>query len=95
MAGARERIALFDNIKGLLIILVVAAHFMHPVHNDNEALSALFDITYLFHMPLFVSSPGSSQRAPIATGTSTGTGSSPSRFWASPTRQRCSRSTGC
>lgn len=54
MAGARERIALFDNIKGLLIILVVAAHFMHPVHNDNEALSALFDITYLFHMPLFV-----------------------------------------
>lgn len=54
MAGARERIALFDNIKGLLIILVVSAHFMHPVHNDNEALSALFDIIYLFHMPLFV-----------------------------------------
>ena len=27
---------------------------MHPVHNDNEVMSALFDIIYLFHMPLFV-----------------------------------------
>lgn len=90
MAGARERIALFDNIKGLLIILVVSAHFMHPVHNDNEALSALFDIIYLFHMPLFAFVSGL-----FATGTSTGTGSSPSRFWDLPTRQRCSRSTGC
>lgn len=53
-AGAKGRIALFDNIKGLLIILVVAGHFMHPIHNDNQALSALFDIIYLFHMPLFV-----------------------------------------
>ena len=54
MAGARERIALFDNIKGLLIILVVAAHFMLPVQNDNPVLSCMFDITYLFHMPLFI-----------------------------------------
>ena len=54
MGDARARIALFDNIKGLLIILVVAGHFMHPVHNDNEVMSALFDIIYLFHMPLFV-----------------------------------------
>lgn len=53
-AGAKGRIAFFDNIKGLLIILVVAGHFMHPIHNDNQALSALFDIIYLFHMPLFV-----------------------------------------
>lgn len=49
-----KRIALFDNIKGVLIILVVAGHFMHPVHNDNLALSAAFDVIYLFHMPLFV-----------------------------------------
>ncbi len=54
MGGTRARIALFDNVKGILIALVVAGHFMHPVHNDNEALSALFDIIYLFHMPLFV-----------------------------------------
>ncbi|HJG37922.1 acyltransferase family protein [Enorma phocaeensis] len=54
MGDARARIALFDNIKGLLIILVVAGHFMHPVHNDNEVMSALFDIIYLFHMPLFI-----------------------------------------
>ena len=48
------RIALFDNIKGILIILVVVGHFMHPVHNDNPALSCAFDLIYLFHMPLFV-----------------------------------------
>lgn len=48
------RIALFDNIKGILIILVVLGHVAHPVHNDNPVLSAAFDIIYLFHMPLFV-----------------------------------------
>ena len=52
-AGA-GRIALFDNIKGLLIILVVVGHVAHPVHNDNETLSCIFDVIYLFHMPLFV-----------------------------------------
>lgn len=50
----RERIALFDNVKGLLIVLVVFGHIAHPVHNSNPVLSALFDIIYLFHMPLFV-----------------------------------------
>lgn len=52
-AGA-GRIALFDNIKGLLIVLVVVGHVAHPVHNDNPAISCLFDVIYLFHMPLFV-----------------------------------------
>lgn len=54
MAETRGRIARFDNVKGLLIILVVAGHFMHPIHNDNPVLSYLFDLIYLFHMPLFV-----------------------------------------
>lgn len=49
-----KRIALFDNIKGVLIVLVVFGHLMHPVHNSNPALSACFDVIYLFHMPLFV-----------------------------------------
>lgn len=48
------RIALFDNLKGMLIILVVVGHVMHPVHSENPALSTLFDLIYLFHMPLFV-----------------------------------------
>lgn len=48
------RIALFDNIKGILIILVVLGHIAHPIHNENPVLSAVFDIIYLFHMPLFV-----------------------------------------
>ena len=49
-----QRIALFDNIKGILIVLVVSGHFMHPIHNDNPVLSFAFDVIYLFHMPLFV-----------------------------------------
>lgn len=49
-----ERVALFDNVKGILMILVVFGHIMHPVHNTNPALSTCFDIIYLFHMPLFV-----------------------------------------
>lgn len=53
-ATPRGRIALFDNIKGVLIILVVIGHFAHPIHNENPALSAVFDTIYLFHMPLFV-----------------------------------------
>lgn len=48
------RIALFDNLKGLLIILVVLGHIAHPVHNTNPVLSFAFDVVYLFHMPLFV-----------------------------------------
>ena len=53
-AHPKLRIELYDNIKGLLILLVVIGHFMHPVHNDNPVISAGFDIIYLFHMPLFV-----------------------------------------
>ncbi len=49
-----SRVALFDNIKGILMLLVVFGHIMHPVHNTNPALSACFDVIYLFHMPLFV-----------------------------------------
>ena len=53
-AHSKPRIELYDNIKGVLIVLVVIGHFMHPVHNDNPTISAGFDIIYLFHMPLFV-----------------------------------------
>ena len=52
--GSGGRIALFDNCKGVLIALVVTGHVMHPVHTENPTLSCLFDLIYLFHMPLFV-----------------------------------------
>lgn len=51
---AQQRVALFDNLKGLLIMLVVCGHMVHPVHNSNPMLSACFDVIYLFHMPMFV-----------------------------------------
>ena len=43
------RIALFDNLKGILIVLVVFGHIAIPVQNDTPSLSLLFDIIYLFH----------------------------------------------
>lgn len=51
---SRPRIELFDNIKGVLIFLVLFAHVMIPIQNDNPAMSTVFDLIYLFHMPLFV-----------------------------------------
>ncbi len=45
-----ERIALFDNIKGILIILVVLGHIAHPIHNENPVLSAVFDMVVLGHI---------------------------------------------
>lgn len=48
------RIALFDNLKGILIVLVVFGHIAIPIQNDTPSLSFLFDVIYLFHMPLFV-----------------------------------------
>ena len=86
----RTRIALFDNIKGLLIILVVAGHMMQPIHNDNPTLSTTFDIIYLFHMPLFVFMSGLLPRAPTVTARSTTTASFPLPCWASHTKRRCS-----
>ena len=53
-SAPRKRVALYDNLKGILIVLVVFGHMMHPVHNTNQALSTCFDLIYLFHMPLFV-----------------------------------------
>lgn len=53
-AVSSERSAFFDNIKGLLMILVVAGHVMLPVQNDHAVLSTVFDCIYTFHMPLFI-----------------------------------------
>lgn len=46
-----ERRAYWDNLKGLLMILVVAAHFMQENTIVSQAVSAGI---YFFHMPLFI-----------------------------------------
>ncbi|MBQ8567718.1 MAG: CapA family protein [Oscillospiraceae bacterium] len=50
---ADGRSCYWDNIKGILIFLVVFAHFLYSFqHFENTAL--LTDIIYTFHMPAFV-----------------------------------------
>lgn len=45
-----ERQHYWDNVKGILIILVVVAHFMP----GGDVLGAIDNGIYLFHMPLFI-----------------------------------------
>lgn len=49
----KKRITLFDNIKGILIILVV---FGHTLYNfiDSPLISVVVQTIYVFHMPAFV-----------------------------------------
>lgn len=42
----------FDNLKGILILLVVIGHFILPMDKTRPVWS-IFYIIYLFHMPMF------------------------------------------
>lgn len=48
-----ERDTYFDNMKFVLIMLVVIGHIIGPVNPVVPAYKALFVFIYLFHMPLF------------------------------------------
>ena len=47
-----RRDAYFDNLKSVLIMLVVIGHFLLPMDNTRFKNSILYTI-YLFHMPMF------------------------------------------
>lgn len=49
-----SRILFLDNTKGILIFLVVLGHFLLPVNSGNQIANNIFNLIYLFHMPLFV-----------------------------------------
>lgn len=51
-----ERDFLFDNIKGFLIVLVVFGHVIenYAYYNNKSIISLLYQLIYIFHMPLFV-----------------------------------------
>lgn len=49
-----ERVVFMDNLKGILIFLVVLGHVLLPIRSENAACSYVFDIIYQFHMPLFI-----------------------------------------
>ena len=50
----KTRIALWDNLKFLLIMLVVIGHFMELFLKQSNMYSSLSLFIYTFHMPLFL-----------------------------------------
>ena len=52
---SEERIYYWDNLKCLLIFLVVVGHFLIPVYHDSgRSIEAVYFFIYLFHMPAFI-----------------------------------------
>jgi len=49
-----NRIALWDNLKFLLIFLVVLGHFVDYHTSNSLNMKRIFFYTYIFHMPLFI-----------------------------------------
>ncbi len=54
MAETKPRLYLWDNVKSLLIILVVMGHFVTQYTGSNEFMQSAFIIIYSVHMPLFI-----------------------------------------
>lgn len=50
----RTRNYYWDNIKGLLILLVVFAHVLYQLQDESVGINYTVDVIYLFHMPAFV-----------------------------------------
>lgn len=51
----KERDFILDNIKGLLMLLVVFGHIIEPlVFEGNLILDNLYTAIYMFHMPVFI-----------------------------------------
>lgn len=51
MAG---RVHLFDNLKGLLVLLVVLGHYLPQIPQWNVLATCVHELVFLFHMPFFV-----------------------------------------
>ena len=54
MLTKNKRIFVFDNIKALLIVLVVIGHATDYYTKESDVMRMFFIYTYLFHMPLFI-----------------------------------------
>ncbi len=52
--STKIRNAYWDNIKGLLIVLVVFAHILFQLQETSEIINNVVDYIYMFHMPAFV-----------------------------------------
>lgn len=54
----KQRIYYWDNLKAILIFLVVLSHFLLPVVQEGELIKTAHFSIYLFHMPAFVLATG-------------------------------------
>ncbi len=53
-----QRSAYWDNLKAILIFLVVLGHYILPVNRSGRSLTSAYYWIYLFHMPAFVLTSG-------------------------------------
>lgn len=54
MSEKRHRSRYWDNIKGILIILMVFAHILYQLQDSSGVINSIVDYIYMFHMPAFV-----------------------------------------
>lgn len=50
----KTRDAYWDNLKGVLILLVVIGHFLERIIDTDKTAYSIYGTLYSFHMPLFV-----------------------------------------
>lgn len=67
--GRVQRDARIDNVRGMLIILVVIGHFLLPLlWSDTRLIDGIVYLIYVFHMPCFVMLSGYYAKGIIAEG---------------------------
>ena len=49
-----NRSAYWDNMKGVLMLLVVFAHILFQLQDYSDTINCTVDYIYMFHMPAFV-----------------------------------------
>ncbi|NGY88217.1 acyltransferase family protein [Bacillus megaterium] len=54
LGGTMSRNPYFDNLKAVLILLVVLGHTLSEAVNENKWVASIYMFIYLFHMPAFI-----------------------------------------
>lgn len=53
-SGSVPRIALWDNARLVLMVLVIFGHSLEGIRSPGSAATAVYDVVYAFHMPAFL-----------------------------------------
>ena len=68
MPVTNRRIYQWDNVKGILILLMVMGHFASYVMEDQATIRTFYMYVYIFHMPLFMFISGIFAAGTVETG---------------------------